>query len=180
MSATDELLSDHLFIRRLQAVIERCYGLLYQGKKVPFSDLVKITEIIEQFVDQFHHGKEEKGYFPRTEGRDDYSEEIRKFVIEHEFGRRIARRIRIHLDDYLAGRDFEPLARYLKTYSVFILDHTSKEDRFFVSVKDDRSLSSAEENSLTKEFQRMRHQCGIRTADMIKSLEQLEQAEWPA
>jgi hypothetical protein len=46
-------------------------------------------------------------------------------VIEHEFGRRIAKRIRIHLEEYLQGKDGkEPLARYLKTYSVFIQDLT--------------------------------------------------------
>lgn len=45
--------------------------------------------------------------------------------------------MRIHLEEFLQGKDArEPLARYLKTYSVFILDHTSKEDRFFTDVKE--------------------------------------------
>ena len=136
MSATDELLQDHVVIRRLQAVIEKCYTLLYEGRDIPFGDLVKIADIIEQFVDQLHHGKEERGYFPETENRDHYSDEVRKFVIEHEFGRRIARRINLHLEEFMRGVDArEPLARYLRTYSVFILDHTSKEDRFFNHVK---------------------------------------------
>lgn len=122
MSATEELLQDHVFIRRLQLVIEKCYTLLYEGKDVPFGDLVKIADMIEQFVDNFHHGKEEKSYFPETEGRNNYSDEIRKFVIEHELGRRIANRVRIHLEEFLEGKDArEPLARYLKVYSVFIL-----------------------------------------------------------
>jgi hemerythrin-like domain-containing protein len=93
MSATDDLLQDHVFIRRLQVVIEKCYTLLYEND-VPFGDLIKITDIIEQFVDNFHHGKEESTYFPETERIDRYSE-IRKFVIEHEFGKRIAKRVRI-------------------------------------------------------------------------------------
>jgi hemerythrin-like domain-containing protein len=181
MSATDELLQDHVFIRRLQSVIERCYTLLYQGNRqaIPLGDLVKIADILDQFVDQLHHGKEEKGYFPETEARDSYSEEIRKFVIEHEFGRRIARRIRIHLDELLRGQDaVEPLARYLKTYSVFILDHTSKEDRFFNDVKAKRVLSAAEEETLVTQFRRITHNCGVRTGSMIQYLEQLEKAEW--
>jgi hemerythrin-like domain-containing protein len=47
---------------------------------------IKIVEIIiEQFVDQFHHGKkEENSYFPKIGSKGSYSEEIRKFVIEHE------------------------------------------------------------------------------------------------
>jgi hemerythrin-like domain-containing protein len=179
MSATEDLLQDHIFIRRLQAVIEKCYSLLYEGKDVPFGDLVKISDIIEQFVDQFHHGKEETSYFPETEHLDDYSDEVRKFVIEHEFGRRIARRVKIHLEEFLQGKDArEPLARYLKTYSVFILDHTSKEDRFFTDVKEKRSLSENEEKRLKEEFERMRHECMRKSGNLVEMLEQLERAEW--
>src|ERR687883_1588314 len=103
MSATEDLLQDHVFIRRLQAVIEKCYTLLHEDRDIPFGDLVKIAGIIEQFVDQFHHGKEETSYFPQTKRKhnitNNYSEEIRKFVIEHEFGRRIAKRINFHLEE---------------------------------------------------------------------------------
>jgi len=179
MSATDELLEDHIIIRRLQVVIEKCYALLYEGKDVPFGDLVKIAEIIEQFVDHFHHGKEENNYFPETQSRDSYSEEVRKFIIEHEFGRRIAKRVRIHLEEFLQGKDArEPLARYLKTYAVFILDHTSKEDRFFTDVKERRSLSNNEEQDLKKEFDRFRHECQRRTGNLVELLKELESSDW--
>lgn len=177
MSATDELLQDHVFIRRLQVVIEKCYALLYEGKDVPFGDLVKIADVIEQFVDRFHHGKEEKGYFPETQTL--YSEEIRKFVIEHELGRRIANRVRIHLEEFLEGKDArEPLARYLKAYSVFILDHTSKEELFFADVKERRSLSEREESDLKQQFDRMRRECMRNNGDLVEVLKQLENAEW--
>jgi len=179
MSATEELLQDHVFIRRLQIVIEKCYALLYEGKDVPFGDLIKIADMIEQFVDNFHHGKEEKSYFPETENKDHYSEEVRKFVIEHELGRRIANRVRIHLEEFLEGKDArEPLARYLKAYSVFILDHTSKEDRFFNDVKEKRSLSEKEEKDLKKEFERMKHECMRKSGNMVEVLKQLENADW--
>jgi hemerythrin-like domain-containing protein len=179
MSATEDLLQDHVIIRRLQVVIEKCYTLLNQNKEVPFGDLVKIADIIEQFVDQFHHSKEENGYFPETEHKDRYSEDIRKFVIEHEFGRRIAKRVRIHLEEFLKGKNArEPLARYLKTYSVFILDHTSKEDRLFTDVKEKRSLSSKEESKLKREFERMKHDCVRKNGNFVELLKQLENAEW--
>jgi hemerythrin-like domain-containing protein len=179
MSATEDLLQDHIIIRRLQVVIEKCYTLLNENKEVPLGDLIKIADIIELFVDQFHHGKEEKGYFPQTESKDLNSEEIRKFVIEHEFGRRIAKRLRIHLEELLKGKNArEPLARYLKTYSVFILDHTSKEDRFFTDVKEKRSLSDKEESKLRREFERMKHECVRKSGNLIELVQQLENAEW--
>jgi hemerythrin-like domain-containing protein len=179
MSATEDLLQDHIFIRRLQVVIEKCYTILYEGKNVPFSDLVKISDLMEQFVDQFHHGKEETSYFPETEHRDNYSDEVRKFVIEHEFGRRIARRVKIHLEEFLQGKDArEPLARYLKTYSVFILDHTTKEDRFFTDIKKKRSLSTDEEKRLKREFERMKYECIRKSGNLVEMLDQIERAEW--
>ncbi len=179
MSATEDLLQDHVLIRRLQSVIEKSYTMLYQGRDVPFGDLLKIADIIEQFVDQFHHGKEETGYFAEAEHRDHYSDEIRKFVVEHEFGRRIAKRVRIHLEELLQGKNArEPLARYLKTYAVFILDHTSKEDRLFTEIKEKRSLS--DEESLRKQFDHMRRDRMRRTGDLVQVLEQLEKAEWAA
>jgi hemerythrin-like domain-containing protein len=100
-------------------------------------------------------------------------------VIEHEFGRRIAKRVRIHMEEFLQGKDArEPLARYLKTYSVFILDHTSKEDRFFTDVKEKRSLSEKEEEDLKKEFERMKHKCMRKSGNLVQVLEELEGAEW--
>jgi len=94
MSATEDLLQDHVFIRRLQTVIEKCYAYLNESRDVPVGNIIKIADIIEQFVDQFHHNKEESGYFPEAENREEdrFSEEIRKFVIEYKFGRRIAKR----------------------------------------------------------------------------------------
>src|SRR5919204_1861670 len=182
MSATEDLLQDHIFIRRLQVVIEKCYTRLYEGKDMPIGDLVKIVDTIEQFVDQFHHGKEENGYFPKTENKDSYSEEIRKFVIEHEFGRRIAKRVRIHLEEFLQGNGTrEPLARYLKSYSVFILDHTSKEDSFFMKLKENQSLSEEEERMLKEQFNCMKLECmrkGGGSSNLIQILEQLESADW--
>jgi hypothetical protein len=41
MSATKDLLQDHVFIRRLLTVIEKCYMLLYAGKDVPITDLIR-------------------------------------------------------------------------------------------------------------------------------------------
>jgi hemerythrin-like domain-containing protein len=179
MSATEDLLQDHIFIRRLQAIIEKSCALLHEGKDVPLRDLIKITDIMEQFVDQFHHNKEEGSYFPETESKDHYSEEVRKFVIEHEFGRRIAKRVRIHLEEFLQGKDArEPLARYLKTYSLFILDHTSKEDKFFTDVKQRKSLSDKEENELKLQFDRMKHECLRKSSNLIEMLNDLEKAEW--
>ena len=50
MSATEDLLQDHVFIRRLQTVIEKCYAYLNESRDVPVGDIIKIADIVEQFV----------------------------------------------------------------------------------------------------------------------------------
>lgn len=61
---------------------------------------IQILSVVmeEEFIDAFHHGKEEKAYFPITRNKDGFSEDIRKFLIEHEHGRRIANMLRRELN----------------------------------------------------------------------------------
>ena len=93
--------------------------------------------LIQEFVDKFHHGKEEKAYFPHMNDKNDYSEDIRKFLIEHEVGRRIASMLTQNLKAWDSGIDSrEPVARFLNAYSVFISAHTGEEDVFFDLVEE--------------------------------------------
>ena len=77
------------------------------NQNIPIEDIQIISVVIEEFVDGFHHGKEEKAYFPVTKYKNSFSEDIRKFLIEHEFARRITK---MTLGPY--GRPFNgPVAR---------------------------------------------------------------------
>ena len=153
MSSTENLLQEHLIVRRLASIAKRCSDELYMNQDIRIEDIQIISVVIEEFVDAFHHGKEEKAYFPVTKHKNSFSEDIRKFLIEHEFGRRIAKMMRRELD-FLIDHDRynktgelkwnkkskEPVARFLKSYSVFVFDHTSKEDAFFNKIQEEHSL----------------------------------------
>jgi hemerythrin-like domain-containing protein len=79
----------------------------------------------------YKDGKEEQA---DTRNKNTFSEDVRKFLIEHELGRRIAHMFLRYLNTWKENGEkgsLEPLARFLKSYSVFITDHTGKEDRFF-------------------------------------------------
>jgi len=91
MSATQDLKEDHIIVRRLGSIAQKCSNKLAANEPIPLEDIKIISVIIEEFVDSFHHGKEEKVYFPETEDKENYAEDIRKFLIEHELGRRISR-----------------------------------------------------------------------------------------
>ncbi|MDF0682153.1 MAG: hemerythrin domain-containing protein [Candidatus Nitrosocosmicus sp.] len=94
MSSTKNLKNDHITIRRVRNIAQKCSDNLYSNKEVPLEHIEIISVIIEEFVDDFHHGKEEQAYFPETKEKDDYAEDIHKFLIEHELGRRIANMLR--------------------------------------------------------------------------------------
>ena len=193
MSSTENLLQEHLIVRRLASIAKRCSDELYMNQDIRIEDIQIISVVIEEFVDAFHHGKEEKAYFPVTKHKNSFSEDIRKFLIEHEFGRRIAKMMRRELD-FLIDHDRynktgelkwnkkskEPVARFLKSYSVFVFDHTSKEDAFFNKIQEEHSLSEEEDIQLVKHYELCRNQTGgrARIEEMIRLVEYLEGREW--
>jgi hemerythrin-like domain-containing protein len=192
LKSTQDLKKDHVTIRRIKEIAEKCSDLLYTSQYVPVEDIEILSVIMEEFVDHFHHGKEEKAYFPETKEKDGFSEDIRKFLIEHELGRRIAMMLRreiiewkIKMKENNELRDEneliqEPVARFLKSYAVFIDDHTGKEDKFFDLVDKSGALSTKEDEMLLKHYESCKSQAGgqVRVQEMIRLIKYLEEREW--
>ena len=136
MSATDLLRFEHDQIRRLEKITLRCSEELLKGTDVPFSDIDKITVIISEFIDAIHYGREEDAYFPCVASYDTLKDKIHMLMVEHEFGRKSARQIADYLKRWRNGEDTrEPVARFLKVYSVYLFDHLNKENKFFDEVE---------------------------------------------
>ena len=194
MSSTQNLLDEHLIVRRLGNIAKKCSDGLYSNQNIPIEDIQIISVVIEEFVDAFHHGKEENAYFPVTQYKNSFSEDIRKFLIEHELGRRIAKMLRRELEllidhdkyDQSQGlkwndnKSKEPVARFLKSYAVFVFDHTGKEDAFFEKVQEKHSLSEEEDIQLIKHYELCKNRTGgqARIEEMIKLVGYLENRKW--
>jgi hemerythrin-like domain-containing protein len=193
-SATKDLLQEHLIVRRLGNIAQKCSDRLYANEDIPIEDIQIISVVIEEFVDAFHHGKEEKAYFPTTKEKDAYTkEEIRKFLIEHELGRRIAIMLRRELDALVDkddaasgkglkwnGKNKEPVARFLKSYAVFVSDHTGKEDVFFESMLENNKILEKEDQQLLKHYKVCKLDAGgdVRIEEMMRLIGYLEDREW--
>lgn len=177
MSGTETLRNDHRHIRRLEKIIFRCYTCLYEGRDIPFSDMDKITTIISEFLDAIHYSREEDSYFACVASYDSLNEEIRRFMIEHDFGRRVASQISSHLHKWKSGIDSrEPVARFMRTYYVYLTDHLAKEDKFFDEVEN-TILSPEEETELHEQFRSV--MTVTRTIDeMLKEIQYLEEQPW--
>jgi hemerythrin-like domain-containing protein len=195
LSSTKNLKNDHITIRRVRNIAQKCSDNLYTNKQVPLEHIEIISVIIEEFVDNFHHGKEETAYFPETKVKDGFAEDVRKFLIEHELGRRIAKMLRREInvlkeirrkDNYkvLLNNDEsklnEPVARFLKSYAVFIDDHTGKEDKFFDLIESGNVLSEEEDKGLLKHYEACKNQVGgeIRIQEMLRLINYLEEQDW--
>ena len=177
MNATESLREDHKQIRRLDKVIIKCYTELYAGKNIPLSDIDKITIIIEEFLDSIHYSKEEDSYFPCVASYDHLKKEIRGLLIEHEFSRRIALQIKKHLKRWKDGEDArEPVARFLKTYSIYLMDHMTKEEKFFDEVESE-ILSKEEEFELYEQFTSSMV-TSKKIEDLIQEIQYLENQQW--
>lgn len=177
MSASETLRNDHNQIKRLEKVISKCYQALYDGKEIPFSDVEKITIIISEFLDSIHYSREENSYFPCVASYDSLKKEIRTFLIEHEFGRRVARQISKHLQRWKKGEDArEPVARFLRTYSIYLIDHISKEETFFDQAEQ-TVLSKEEEQEMYEQFKSVMS-ITKKIDEMIKEIDYLEQQSW--
>ncbi len=113
-----------------------------------------ISVVIEEFVDRFHHGKEEQAYFIVIKHKDGLLEDIRKFLVEDELEKRIAtlllRELKARTEENTSR---EPVVRFLKSYSVFFTDHTLQEDIFINRVEEKGSISSEDNERLLKHYE---------------------------
>lgn len=151
MGATDALREDHRLAWRLEAVIAACAGRLEAGSDVPLDDIARIADVIDGFLDSVHHTREEDVYFPCV-GAYGMTDKIRTFLIEHEFGRRVAHKVAEHLARWRGGDDArEPVARFLRAYSVFLRDHMTKEEAFFEEAE--RTISPEEDAEMRAYFE---------------------------
>lgn len=177
MRATELLRDDHRLAWRLEKVILACVRRLESGGDVPLDDIVKISDIIDGFLDSIHHSREEDTYFPCV-GAYGMGEEIRMFLIEHEFGRRIAVKVAEHTARWRSGVDArEPVSRFLRTYAVFLRDHMTKEEKFFEEAE--RTISEEEEAEMREYFESA--MLAAKTARRTgQEIDALERAEWYA
>ncbi|RNJ76689.1 MAG: hypothetical protein EB828_02615 [Nitrosopumilus sp. D6] len=177
MSATNMLREDHRQIRRLEELVKRCYVALYDNQDVPLSDLGRICTIIEEFLDAIHYSREEDSYFPCVASYDHLKQEIHNLLVEHEFSRRISAKIRQYLKKWEAGEDArEPVARYLRSYKIYLEDHMRKEDAFFDKAES-LVLSKEEESDMYEQFKSVMA-VSKKAQDMIQEIEYLEGRPW--
>ena len=177
MSGSDVLRKDHEEIMKLEKVISSCYQNLYDGHHIPFTDIERITFLISEFLDSIHFTREEGSYFPCVASYDTLRKEISALLIEHEFSRNIAKKLSEYLAKWKNGEDMrEPVARYLRTYSIFLIDHMSKEEDFFEKAEN-TVLSKEEEKEMYEQFTSV-SAISTKLSELLNEIKQLQKKAW--
>ncbi len=177
MSASEFLRNEHQDILRLEKVITKSYKALYDGVDIPFSDIDKINFLIAEFLDSVHFTREEDSYFPCVATYDHLNKEIRELLIEHEFSRNVAKQISENLKQWKQGLDKrEPVARFLRTYSIFLIEHMKREEAFFEKAEQE-ILSKEEEQEMFEQFQSI-SAIAEKVTSLLEDIDYLEEQDW--
>ena len=177
MSASEFLRKEHEEIMRLEKLVTKCSKSLYDGKDIPFSHIDKMNFLISEFLDSIHFTREEGSYFPCVATYDHLNQEIRALLIEHEFSRNIAKQISENLKQWKKGQNKrEPVARFLRTYSIFLIDHMQKEEQFFEKAEKE-ILSKEEEQEMLEQFQSI-SAIAEKVTSLLEDIDYLEEQDW--
>ena len=144
MDAFDVLMEDHEII--LEAI-----GILEQSirRELPTDFFLKLLDIIRNFADRCHHGKEETALFPLVKQKDaSQSENISILLEEHEKGRTLIAALSQAIDK----NDPQSKISNANDYFQLLTQHIRKENKLFVSWF--RMLNSNDKDTLSEEFER--------------------------
>ena len=70
----------------------------------------------------------------------------------------------------------EPVARYLRTYSIFLIDHMSKEEDFFDKAEN-TVLSKEEEREMYEQFTSV-STISTKLSELLNDIKQLQEKAW--
>jgi hemerythrin-like domain-containing protein len=128
MDALEVLLEEHEIIEKAIEVLNKSVKNLQTGKKVSPEVFEKILDIIKNFADKCHHGKEETVLFPLMKKRDAKETKIISLLLEeHEKGRTFVR----VLSESISKNDINNIIKNANGYVSLLPQHIKKENVIF-------------------------------------------------
>ena len=170
-SPLGRLTADHELIRRAVTLLDHIVRCLETDRPIDRSTQKWLDTFFLEFVDDYHHRKEETGLFPALEqaGMPREDGPVGAMIREHEHGRDALRRMSMILDDRQhwmeAARD----------YASFLRAHLEKENRFLFPMAE-YILSDDVKQGILEQFQRIQreHLDSDRYRQLVNRLCELE------
>ncbi len=181
MKLTDKLKEEHENIRLLLRIMGKACDELASSKQVPPEHLEQMLELIREYADRCHHGKEEDLLFVAMEeaGIPKDGGPIGVMLFEHDQGRGYVAKMATATAAYKSGdetvtKDFVDAARgYIK-----LLDqHIEKENMVLYPMADAR-MTDQQQKALSKELERVDREVfgEDKITELLRTLGDLERA----
>lgn len=160
-TAGELLAREHKLVVVMAGVAEEEAAAMLETGRVDTARIHKMVDFFSVFVDECHHGKEERHLFPTmmavapeyaTNLRDDLED-------EHKRGRELIHTIRVQAEAAAEGDEAAPelLAAHLQEYAAMMRLHVKKENDILFSEVDAR-LSEKQHRMLLESFRVLEEQ----------------------
>jgi hemerythrin-like domain-containing protein len=172
---------EHRVIERVLRALEGgCYRLAYK-EAIPTEVLAEIVDFISEFVDGYHHAKEEAYLFPALERQEIMRDggPLGFIELEHELERDLIDELKIAIEGLKVENDvsrkafIETAHRYIK----HLINHMQQEDAILFRLAKEL-LDSSEAESLTKGFKQAEKEFGEGTVKRYEELATNLEERW--
>ncbi len=162
--ATKLLKQEHRSIRVALDFAERMTSWIERGEDVSSEALARLMEFIHLFVEQCHHAKKEKIFFPALESKGVSTEggPIGVMLADHERARALIQEMKGAVEKYKHGlpKSGERWARAAWDYSGLMQEHFGKEEEILFRMADS-VLTPEVQGVIVADFQRLEEEsCG--------------------
>jgi len=128
MDALESLLEEHEIIEQAIEVLNKSTKNLQNGKKVSSEVFKKTLDIIKNFADRCHHGKEEDVLFPLIKKINTKESKVISLLLkEHEKGRNFVK----GLTKAISKKDTDGMIKNANGYINLLPQHIEKENVIF-------------------------------------------------
>jgi hemerythrin-like domain-containing protein len=160
MKPTEILMEEHRVIERVLTALERAAGRLSRGEEVYLRFFIGTSVFIKNFVDDYHHKKEEGVLFPALveNGLNDEAGPVAMMLAEHEEERRLSQRMR-QMTERLQAGDAHARDLVIQSglgYVRLVRQHIIKEDNVLFPVAD-KVIPVNQQDQIIEAFNRIKY-----------------------
>ncbi len=175
MKINESIVSEHVEIKVFLGVVNVIFKKLYDGSPIPKEHLEQLVEFMTDYIDSFHHLKEEKILFKYLEkyemyGKDDLVGELNA---DHTMGRMLKNSLADSIDSYDPDNKewAKGIATTLQLFSATLIHHICREDTELIPYVEEQ-LSDEQKQTIEKEYAELQEDFELSKRELSK-LDQL-------
>jgi hemerythrin-like domain-containing protein len=155
MLPTEILKEEHQAVLIVLDILDKLSQRIRTDLEINVEDLDQLLEILKEYVDRNHHGKEEEIFFPALEklGLSRESGPVGVMLMEHDNGRQYIQGMRDAVAEFKAGNSeaLKKFATNASYYTELMNEHIYKENNILYPMSD-MHLSQEEKSLILEDF----------------------------